>query len=167
MRKSRIFNPTLILVCCLFLKCGSVENNKIGGNPIYHAQNFRAIVVPQTKHKIPSTNGQHQIVTYTTSLTKWSFLNFAWEEYIVNHPEIDFIFYYSGADTVALKEWLSLNKFSSPVLFDIDGEFKRDNIKDKKLTSISFVVKKGSIIDFSNPSQPDFEKVLRELLSQD
>ncbi|WP_192347826.1 hypothetical protein [Algoriphagus sp. Y33] len=122
--------------------------------------------MPETKYHLGSTEGIYQVVTYTTSFSKWSFLNYAWEESHDDHPEFDLIFYYSGSDTTGLKEWMSSNDFPYPILFDIEGEFRKGNIRDNNLTNISFVVRDGEIIDFSNPSLKNFDETLTALSAE-
>ena len=134
--------------------------------PMLHTDRVKEIRVPETKRDSPNTSARYQVVTYTKGVGKWSSLHHPWEESHVDHPEFEYIFYYAGKDTIRLKEWMSSSQFPYPILLDIEGEFGEGNIRDKALTSISFVVKDGDIIVFSSPVNKNFDKILTDLSAE-
>lgn len=132
--------------------------------PIVHTQNIILLSVPETKFEIPDIASKYQVVTYTSSFNEWSLLNLAWEESRADFSEVEYIFYYSGNDTVGLKNWMEQQSFAYPILYDYMGEFRSENIKGG-LTNISFVVKDDEIVDLSNAGRPDFKEILNGMIS--
>ncbi|MEP0711222.1 hypothetical protein [Algoriphagus sp.] len=61
---------------------------------------------------------------------------------------------------------MSSSQFPYPLLLDIEGEFGEGNIRDKAITSISFVVKDGDIITFSGPISKNFDKIASDLSAE-
>jgi hypothetical protein len=133
-------------------------------SPLIHTQNVIVLTVSETKFQVPDLKSRYQVVTFTTRFNEWSLLNLAWEESQANFPEVEYVFYYSGNDTVGLKNWMVQQSFAYPILYDYKGEFRRENIKGG-LTNISFVVKDGKIVDLSNAGRPDFEEILNGMIS--
>ncbi|MEB2774940.1 hypothetical protein SYJ56_06460 [Algoriphagus sp. D3-2-R+10] len=166
MLKFLTYNTLFFLVLMVSLSCTNSGNHQEEYIPILHTDRVKVIRVPETKRETPNSSSRYQVVTYTTGVGKWSFLQYPWEESHMDHPEFEYIFYYAGKDTSGLKEWMSSSQFPYPILFDSEGEFKKANIRDNSLTSISFVVKDGDIIEFSNPSLKNFDEVLTALYDE-
>lgn len=163
MQKYLISNIILSSLLFLTLSCNFQGTNSEGYVPMHHTDDVKPLTIQNTRFENPKTDGRSQIVTYTASLTQWSFLNLDWEDHVLNFPEIDFIFYHYGTDTTVLKEWMIQNDFPFPIFYDYKGDFKKKNIKDKDLKSITFIVKNGSIIDLSNPGKKNFKEILTNL----
>jgi hypothetical protein len=162
MLRFRRYN-VLLLVLSLW-GCSDMHDSDRKLSPLIHTQNIIVLTVSETKFQVPDLKSRYQVVTFTTRFNEWSFLNSPWEKSQSDFPEVEYIFYYSGKDTVGLKEWMVKNKFTYPILFDYTGEGWENNIEGK-LTNISFVVKDGKIVDLSNAGRPDFEEILNGMIS--
>jgi hypothetical protein len=162
MLRFRRYN-VLLLVLSLW-GCSDRHDSDRKLSPLIHTQNVIVLTVSETKFQVPDLKSRYQVVTFTTRFNEWSLLNLAWEESQANFPEVEYVFYYSGNDTVGLKNWMVQQSFAYPILYDYKGEFRRENIKGG-LTNISFVVKDGKIVDLSNAGRPDFEEILNGMIS--
>jgi hypothetical protein len=155
---------SVVLLALMIGACSGKDGSDTKLKPIHHTRNVKVLMVPKTKFKTPDIASKYQVVTFTSSFNEWSLLNLAWEESQADFPEVEYLFYYSGNDTVGLKSWMARQAFAYPILYDYKEEFRRENIKDG-LTNISFVVKDGEIVDLSNAGRPDFKEILTGMIS--
>src|SRR5690606_10012818 len=156
---------SILFLGVLFWNCSHKRDSDAKLDPLHHTRNVVVLSVQETKFVAPDIASKYQVVTFTSSFNEWSFLNLAWEEGKVDFPEVEYIFYYSGNDTVGLKNWMEQKLFAYPILHDYKGEFRRENIKGE-LTNISFVVKDGGKVALSNPGLPDFKDILKGMISK-
>jgi len=148
------------LLCLpLIWACSGKGGSSSDGNPLHHTTNVKVLTVSESKFQVPDIKSRYQVVTFTTSFNEWSFLNSPWEKSQSDFPEVEYIFYYSGEDTVGLKEWMGKNKFAYPILFDYTGECWENNIEGI-LTNISFVVKDGMVVDLAQAANPTYKEKL-------
>ncbi|MBN7813286.1 hypothetical protein J0A68_20195 [Algoriphagus sp. H41] len=153
------FNPLLCLP--LICACSGEGGRSSDHTPLHHSPNVKVLTVSATKFEVPDIDSRFQVVTFAANFTEWSFLNSPWEKSQADFPEVEYIFYYSGDDTVGLKEWMVENKFAYPIFHDYKGEFKELNIVDKKLTSISFLVKDGKQLGLGHAANPTYKEKLK------
>lgn len=112
-----------------------------------------------------SFDAKYQVIAYSESVRGMSIITHDWNPYFDNNPEIEFIFYYSGNDRDELVNWMTENNFQRPVLFDPEKVFYQNNvIGDTK--SIVFNTKDGIKQFLANPSFPDYQDSLNELVGR-
>lgn len=88
-----------------------------------------------------------------------------WNEQIVKHPRVRFIFIVEAKEESMVRKFMNVNRLINySVFWDKDGVFLKDNDLESELSFVSFVVNKQlQIIEMSNPSMPGFEKTLTDL----
>lgn len=111
-------------------------------------------------------DSENQMVVYTNNVGDHSLLNYDWNQFVLNNPDVKFIMYYSGKDSEKLRSFMQEKKFVFPILFDPERNFYKKNVKGET-ASIAFLVKKGVNIGMSNPSFPEFQERLDWLVEQD
>lgn len=155
-----IFRNILKAFILLFIAIGCKTESK---QNIVHIENLEVITNEHTqKFDKAWFNSEKQVVIYASHLGEFSMFNQNWKPFIIENPEIKFIFYYSGKNKNRLQEWMNSQKFPSPILFDPDKLFYESNITSK-VSSICFLVNDGEIISLSNPTFPEFQERLDEL----
>ena len=94
-----------------------------------------------------------------------SIITFEWNYYFDNNSEIEFIFYYSGKDKKKLMEWMKETGFRRPILYVPEKVYYKNNvIGDTK--SIVFNAKDGAVQFLENPSFPNYQEYLDELIEK-
>lgn len=111
-------------------------------------------------------DAENQVVVYASHVGSYSMLNFDWNQFVLDNPEVKFIMYYSGKDSEKLSSFMQEKKFEFPVLFDPERNFFKKNVKGET-AGIAFLVKNGVKIGMSNPSFPEFQERLDWLVKQD
>ncbi len=110
-----------------------------------------------------SFDAKYQVIAYSESVVGMSIITFDWNPYFENNPEIVFIFYYSGKNKEELVSWMKETDFHHPVLYDPEKLYYKNNvIGDTK--SIVFNTKDGEVQFLENPSFPNYQEFLDELI---
>ncbi|WP_339702394.1 hypothetical protein [Algoriphagus aquimarinus] len=108
-------------------------------------------------------DSKYQVIAYSESVVGMSIITYDWNLYFDNNPEIEFIFYYSGKDKNKLMEWMKETGFRRPVLYDPEKVYYKNNvIGDTR--SIVFNTKDGVVQFLENPSFPNYQEFLDELI---
>jgi len=112
-----------------------------------------------------SFDAKYQVIAYSESVVGKSIITFDWNPYFENNPEIEFIFYYSGKNKNELIEWMKRTDFQRPILYDPEKVFHSKNVGDE-VTSIVFNTKDGVKQFLKNPTFPDYQDSLDELVGK-
>lgn len=133
------------------------------GKQIQHFKNAE-IINPIGDLKFDSSwfDADLQVIVFANNLSEYSILNFDWNPYFTNNPEIKFIFYYSGNDKSKIETWMKETGFQRPILYDPAKEFYTKNVTGKT-NSIVFNTKNGIVQFLENPSFPNYQDFLDEL----
>ncbi|MHA7130710.1 hypothetical protein [Algoriphagus namhaensis] len=98
---------------------------------------------------------ENMVVAYASNLHPINILGLDWGEVMAQHPDVTYLFYYSGKSKQELEEYMRRKEIDFPIFFDPEKKFYSTNIRDK-VTGISFLVKNGRVYKLGNPSVPNF-----------
>lgn len=124
------------------------------------------------KLPVVSQNGGSQLNGWLKSCNKVvifmhvnNMINPDWKHYMNTYPDTRFIFFIKAKDSAKIPALLTKLKIDGhPVFLDKEGEFLAANDLQSDLTFISFIVNaENRVIAMSNPSLPNFEKILKSL----
>ncbi|WP_194975257.1 hypothetical protein [Aquiflexum lacus] len=137
---------------------------------------FREIVLPENLEFIEINKSQkfdkswfdrkYKVVVFARHADTHSPFELDWQSAISEFQDIAFLFYVSEKDTAKLIRNLKKVNFTHPVIHDPSEEFRELNVKGKEWTFISYLVKENEIVGMGNPSFPDFNKRLSELIDE-
>jgi hypothetical protein len=122
------------------------------------------VINPEQGAKFHSSwfDASYQVIVFAQNLSEYSILNFDWNPYFENNPEIKFIFYYSGKDKSKIETWMKETGFQRPILYDPAKTFYNQNVVGDT-NGIVFNTKNGIVQFLENPSFPNYQDFLDEL----